>query len=348
MQTAIAFAIDHESPWDRSTTGNWGVHPEDPPPWNRLFGPVHDRGGPSGVIVRDGKTIAEWGEPDRADLTFSVAKLYLAMVAGVAWDRGLFELDAPIGQQLPGIGFDAGHNARITWRHLLQQTSEWEGERFGIPEQVDRYRTVAFGPAPTGKKGDARPLQEPGTYWEYNDVRINQLSYALLHLLRRPVPEVFREAIARPAGASENWQWVGYDNAWVDIDGVRMPSVPGGTHWGGGVSISARDQALLGQVLLNDGRGPDGRQILSSKWLQLMREPCTLAPYYGFLIWLNHQRKVFPSVPESSFFGIGAGGSFTWVEPERRMVAIVRWLDANYADALFGKILAAVDALPAS
>ena len=37
----------------------------------------------------------------------------------------------------------------------------------------------------------------------------------------------------------------------VEIEGRRMKSVPGGTHWGGGVSISARDQARIGQMLLD-------------------------------------------------------------------------------------------------
>jgi len=344
MQEAIQFANDHESLWDRSVKANFGVHPNDPPPYNRLYGPIHDRGPNSGVVQVDGKILASWGEPDRADLTFSVAKMYLALLAGVAHDRGLLpDVDEPVGKRVPGIGFDAGQNADITWRHLLQQTSEWEGERFGLPDQVDRYRAVTFGTPPDGKKGDPRPLQRPGTYWEYNDVRINQLSYALLHLFRKPLPEVFREAITRPIGASENWQWVGYDNAWVEIDGTRMPSVPGGSHWGGGMSISARDQALIGQMLLDEGQAR-GHQVLSRAWIQAMRQPVDIAPYYGYLIWLNHQGKVFPSVPESSFFGVGAGSSFTWVEPERRMVVIVRWLNSAHADELFGKILKAVDA----
>ncbi len=345
MQQAIQFANAHESLWDRSVSGKFGVHQNDPPPWNKAYGPLHDRGPVSGVVVVDGKTLASWGEPDRADLTFSVAKMYLALLAGVAHDRGLLpDVDEPIARRLKGIGFDSAHNAPITWRHLLTQTSEWEGERFGISDQADRYRAVSFGLPPSGKKGDARPLQAPGTYWEYNDVRINQLSYALLHLFRKPLPDVFREAITRPIGASENWRWVGYDNAWVDIDGQRMPSVPGGSHWGGGMSISSHDQALIGQMLLNEGKANDGRQVLSADWIKAMREPCALAPYYGFLIWLNHEGKVFPSVPQSSYFGVGAGSSFTWVEPQRRMVVIVRWLQSEHADGLFGRILKAVDA----
>ena len=115
--------------------------------------------------------------------TFSVAKTYLALLAGVAHDRGLLpDVNEPIGARVKGIGFDAGNNARVTWAQMLQQTSEWTGELFGLPDQADHYRAVTFGTPPNGKKGDPRPLQEPGTYWEYNDVRINQLSLALLHL----------------------------------------------------------------------------------------------------------------------------------------------------------------------
>jgi CubicO group peptidase (beta-lactamase class C family) len=201
---------------------------------------------------------------------------------------------------------------------------------------------VTFGRAPDGKKGDLRRVQAPGTYWEYNDVRINQFSLALLHLFGRPLPEVFREAIMQPLGASENWQWVGYDNAWVDINGQRMQSVPGGTHWGGGLSISANDQLKVASLFVNDGK-VDGRQLISSEWLARMRTPCALAPYYGYLVWLNHEGRVFPSVPASSYFAVGAGSSFTWIEPQRKMAVVVRWLNSAHADEFFGLVLKAVD-----
>ena len=84
LQHAEQFAIDHETPWDREVDGVWGVHPDDPSPWNRLLGPVHGRGPVSGVITRAGRRLTSWGEPDRADLTFSIAKTYLALLAGAA------------------------------------------------------------------------------------------------------------------------------------------------------------------------------------------------------------------------------------------------------------------------
>ncbi|SRR5581483_11012161 len=348
LEQAVQFAIDHEVAWSRETGDRWGIHHEDPPPWNRLLGPVHSRGPVSGAILRNGRTLISWGEPERADLTFSVAKTYLALLAGVAHDRGLLpDVDEPVGARVPGIGFDAGRNAQVTWAQLLQQTSEWEGACFGMPDRVDRNRYVQFqDTVPAGNKGDPRPLQAPGTYWEYNDVRINQLSLALLHLFGRPLPEVFGEAIMRPVGAGDNWRWDGYDNAWIDLHGRRVQSVPGGTHWGGGVSIGSLDQARIGQMMLDDGKA-DGRQVISSSWIRRMYTPCPIAPFYGYLTWLNHARRIFPSVPESSCFAIGAGGNFTWIEPEHRMVLVVRWIDADRADEFFGRVAAMLFSRPA-
>lgn len=344
LDLAIKFSLDHESLWDREVTGNWGVHQNDPAPWNRLLGPVHDRGPVSGTIMVDGKKWRSWGEPDRADLTFSVAKTCLALLAGVAHDQGLMpDVNEAVGKRVAGIGFDDGQNAEVTWAQLLQQTSEWGGSYFGLTDQADHYRAVTFGEPPAGKKGELRPLQKPGTYWEYNDVRINQLSLALLHLFQRPLPDVFREFITRPVGATDNWSWVGYDNAWTEIKGKQVQSVPGGTHWGGGMSISSEDQALIGQMMLNEGE-INGRRVLSADWIRQMQQPCALAPYYGYLVWLNRDQKMFPGLPASSYFAVGAGSSFTWIEPERKMVVVVRWINSAHAGELFEMILKAVDA----
>lgn len=347
-QDCIDFATAHEVGWPRDPAADparWGVHHEDPPPYNRLRGPVHPRGGVSGVVWQQGRELLAWGEPDRADLTFSVAKTYLGLLAGVAQGRGLLpDVDEPVVRRVPGIGFDSGHNREVTWRHLLEQTSEWEGTSFGLPDTVDRWRKVSHDPRPAaGPKGGARPLQAPGSYWEYNDVRINQLSLALLHLFRQPLPEVFRSALMQPLGASDSWSWRNYDDAWVDIDGVRMPSVPGGTHWGGGVSISARDQARVGQLLLAEGRH-GGQPLLPADWVRRMREPCALAPFYGWLMWLNRDGRSFPAASTGSSFMVGAGGHYTWIEPAHDAVIVVRWLDSAAADGFMQRAVAALQA----
>lgn len=108
------------------------------------------------------------------------------------------------------------------------------------------------------------------------------------------------------------------------------------------MSISSEDQALVGQMMLNEGVAANGNRVLSAEWIRQMQVPCALAPFYGYLVWLNKDQKVFPSVPASSYFAVGAGSSFTWIEPEKKLVVIVRWLNSAHADAFFGKVYQAV------
>ena len=353
LDAAIAYARDHEVPWPRDPDAPpapgqqpWGVHHDDPPPFDRLRGPVHARGPQSGVVLRRGAELAAWGEPDRADLTFSVAKSYLALLAGVAHDDGLLtDEDERVGERVRGIGFDDNeHNRAITWAHLLTQTSEWQGTSFGIPDTVDRWRRVGLdpGPPPAGPKGGARPLHAPGSYWEYNDVRINQLALALLHLFRAPLPEVFRERVLAPLGGGEGFAWQGYDDAWVELAGVgRVQSVPGGSHWGAGVSIGARDQARIGAMVLAGGTVA-GTRIVSREWLERMATPCAIAPWYGRLVWLTRDGRQFPGASTRAVVMQGAGDHLTWIDPELDAVVVLRWLDPAHTKETVARFGAAL------
>ena len=343
LQSAIDFICASESPWSRDNAPPWGIHDKDPPPYNRLYGPVHPRGGVAGVLIHNGVVKAQWGEVHRSDLTFSVAKTYLALLAGLAFDDGLLpDLHEPVVCRCPGIGFDGERLSRITWHHLLQQTSEWEGECLGIPEQVDRYRWLEYQHGEAGgQKGDPRPLGEPGSRFEYNDVRINQLSLALLHLWKRPLPEVFAQRILQPLGCADPFLWEGYEQGWCEVDGHRMLSVPGGSHWGGGVSISAMDQARIGTMLMNGGQH-EGHQVLSADWVQRMQQACDVAPYYGYLVWLNQAGHLFPAAPRSSWFAIGAGTSLTWIDTPHRLVCVLRWIDPARTKECIARLMTAL------
>lgn len=328
---AVAWADAHEISWPRTLRAHLESGYFEPAPDNALLGPLPDRGGPAGVILVDGAEVAHWGDPDRPDPTFSVAKSYLSLLAGIAVADGLIaDIDEPVGRTVRDGHFDGPRNGAVTWRHLLTNTSEWEGTLFGKSDVIDRNRDIRT--EGRGAKGAARPLQAPGTHWEYNDVRVNALSLALLHRFRRPLGEVFRERIMDPIGASSTWRWVPYDDAWVEVEGTRLLSVPGGCHWGGGVWISARDQALIGELVRRDGMW-NGREVIPAAWLAASFAPCPLRPDYGLLWWLNAGGVRAPAAPHSSVFASGAGGNVTWIDKADRLVAVSRWLDpAAYAE----------------
>jgi CubicO group peptidase (beta-lactamase class C family) len=341
LAAAARFAAEHETPWRRDLAYMVATDFGEEPPWNEALGEVRPRGGPNGLVVRGGRIVAEWGDTTQIDQTFSVAKSYLSILAGLARDRGLIgDLDEPVCRTVDDGGFAPPHNDLITWRHLLQQTSEWEGELWGKPDLIDRHRSVAGRPT-TGRKGTHRDLQRPGTFWEYNDVRVNRLALALLVLWRRPLPEVFRELVMAPIGASADWEWQGYRNSYVEIDGRRMQSVSGGSHWGGGVFIHARDQARIGLLMLRGGMW-DGRRVLSAEWIAKSREPCPLYPRYGLLWWLNTGRAMYPSASERSYSASGAGGNLTWIDPEHDIVAVMRWIDPAARDEFLRRVTAAI------
>ena len=203
-----------------------------------------ERAATNALIIRHGYIVAEFGDTMRPDPTYSVAKSMLSTVTGVAVRDGLIpNLDAPVGNLIKDGGYDSPHNQAVTWRNHLQQESEWEGEMW--TKNANFIGAEAFG------RGEMKPraIQEPGTHYEYNDVRINRFALSLLRLFKKQIPDVFRDEVMNPIGASTTWKWVPYANAYADIDGKRMASVSGGTRWGGGMWISTvRHGALRSPV----------------------------------------------------------------------------------------------------
>jgi CubicO group peptidase (beta-lactamase class C family) len=342
LAAATRWASEHETPWERDLGAMVAKDFEEQPPWNETLGPVRPRGGPSGLVLRGGVVVAEWGDTARADMTFSIAKSYLSILAGLAWDRGLIgDPHEKVRLRVEDGGFDPPHNDGITWQHLLQQTSEWEGVLWGKPDQIDRNRTVGGRPS-AAPKGSHRDLRAPGEFWEYNDVRVNRLSLALLRIWRRPLPGVFRELVMEPIGASADWEWQGYRNSYVEIDGHRVQSVAGGGHWGGGVFISARDQARIGLLVLHRGLW-GSRRILSEAWIDWMLEPCPLYRNYGYLWWLNTGRALYPSASARSYYARGAGGNLTWIDPDKEIVTVLRWTDPAAMDGFMKLTVSALE-----
>lgn len=346
LASAVAFAEAHDSPWPRSLfylDGSYVGNREwnESGPWTEIVGPVRERGGPAGLVLKAGRIAAEWGDTNRADMTFSIAKSYLCVLAGLAVQDGLIaDLDEPVARSVAGPFFEGDHNAQITWRHLLQQSSEWRGEIFGKSDQVDHNRQIGPG-ADNSRKGQRREMHKPGSFYEYNDVRVNLLGYCLLQRFRRPLPEVLRERIMDPIGASTDWEWQGYETSFVEIDGRRIQSVPGGGHWGGGLFIGARDHARFGLLMARGGEW-GGRSLLSADWVAQMVAPSPTLSNYGYLWWLNRGPSAKPGVPESAFWALGAGTNVILVDPKTDIVAVLRWIDGASFDGFLAKLYEAL------
>jgi CubicO group peptidase (beta-lactamase class C family) len=316
LNAAIEFAKTRENDMPRDYSTQEKI-------FGSLLGPIpKSRAATNGVVIRNGYVVAEYGDINAADPTYSVAKSMLATVAGIAVREGLIKnLDAAVGSQIKDGGYDSPQNAKVTWRHHLQQHSEWQGEMWG--KKDDFVGTAAFG----GGERKPRTLEAPGAHYEYNDVRINRFSLSLLRLFKKPVPDVFRDEVMNVIGASNTWQWIPYKNSYADVDGKKLPSVSGGTRWGGGVWISAMDMARFGYLWLRNGKWGN-KQIIPPAYVKEALVASAHGPDYGFLWWLNTTGRN-KTLPTNSFQAQGAGGNTIFISPDHDLVIVVRYSNAG-------------------
>jgi len=327
-------------------------------PYGEPVGQFKDRGPATGLIIRNGYIVAEWGDPARVDMTFSVTKSFLSTTVGLAFDRKLIrslqdkaaDYSAPVAAYKPGEKFDDAnrfgaspfmdlftteHNRKITWEHLLRQTSDWEGTLWGKPEWADR-------PDRDASTWLTRARKEPGTAYEYNDVRVNVLALAALNVWRRPLPGVLKEFVMDEIGASNTWRWLGYENSYVVIDGQILQSVSGGGHWGGGMFINAYDMARFGLLTSRNGKWGN-KQLLSEAFIRQAKTPTSVEPTYGFMNWfLNTDKKYYSNAPSSAFVHVGNGTNIIYIDPDNDIVIVARWIENGKINEFIGKVMASL------
>ncbi|QOL47844.1 serine hydrolase domain-containing protein [Massilia litorea] len=289
----------------------------------------------NGVVIYKGYVVAEFGDTNFVDPTYSVAKSMLSTLAGVARRDGrIGKLDEPVARRVNDGGYASAQNAPITWKHHLQQESEWQGSMWG--KNADFIGKEQFG------AGERKPRTPgaPGTYYEYNDVRINRFALSLLRVFDKPLPEVFQEQVMDVIGASTTWKWVPYTNSYVELNGKQVPSVSGGTRWGGGMWINSWDMARFGYLWLRGGAW-NGRQVVPAGYVKEALTPSEHGPDYGYLWWLNTKGKTLPGLPTNAFAALGAGSNTILVSPDHDLVIVWRWHGGNVAE--FGKrVIAAI------
>lgn len=329
LQEAVDYAQAHGSTWDfeKDQVRTFGTP----------LGPLpKQRAATNGIILRHGYIVAQFGDTKASDPVYSVAKSFLSTLASIAVDRRLIKnVNDPVASYIHDGGYDTPHNSKITWKNHLQQESEWEGTLWG--KNADFIGAEQFG------RGERKPraIQEPGSFYEYNDVRINRFSLSLLRLFGTGLPDVLKTSIMDPIGASHDWRWIPYDNSQVDIGGRQMGSVSGGTRWGGGLWINSEDLARFGLLIANHGSW-DQRQLVSEQWLKDAVTPSAHGPDYGYLWWLNTKQRQWPSGPASSFAALGNGSNVIWIDPDHDIVFVWHWYQNQAMDGMVQRIMAAV------
>ncbi len=332
IRGAIQFAIDNENSVNRNLK-NAIISAFGYEPGFEIKGPTKPRKGPNGLIIKDGYIIGKWGDVSRVDMTFSVTKSYLSTVAGLAYQKGLFNLDEKMNTYVNDGKFSSDHNKEITWHHLLNQSSQWKGNLFGTFDWADRPpRNLSIEELKT------QEIAKPGKAYKYNDVRVNLLSFSLLKILKEPLPEILKREIMDPIGASSSWRWYGYEKSKLNLNGSVVSSVSGGGHFGGGLFINSLDHARFGLLFLNKGKWKN-KLLLSPIWIELVQVPSKNNESYGYMWWLNKGERKWENLPENIYYGAGFGGNYVVIIPDYNLVIVARWIDSSKIGDFVKKIV---------
>ena len=218
------------------------------------------------LVLHEGRIVAEeyfnGMTPATRHLLMSVSKSIIGMLAGIVIGRGALSADdlvTDVVTELRGTSFE-----QATVRHLLDmRTGTRFSEDYDDPQSdVCRSERVAdWGPLLPGEEssglygyvptlGNAR---DHGGAFEYRSILTDVLGWVLARASGQSLPELLSSALWAPLGAEED--------ADMTVDRHGCPWVDGG------ICVTLRDLARLGQLHLQDG-WLDGRQIVPAEWVR--------------------------------------------------------------------------------
>ena len=291
--------------------------------------------------------------PLRADALFPLASITKPITATLVMclvEDGLLGLNWPVQEYLPefvGEGKEA-----VMLHHLLTHSSGLREE--DVDRFVDETRErTSVPPAPEDQppavherlvRGYGTPLwKAPGVELSYCSFGYMLLGEIVRRLAGNSIEAFARERLFGPVGMDET----SFEPPPRLQERIvrRPPTAPdakwdrqdyrAGTWTGGGVSGTALDLARFGQMFLDGGRAPGGR-VLSRASVELMTHDQVpglglefMGRFYPQAAWgygWKTEGTPFPGFgllqSKRAFNHAGAGGVFTWVDPERELLGV--------------------------
>lgn len=289
----------------------------------------------------------------------SMTKPVTACAVGIEWGRGRLELDDPITKFLPEFAEMtvareengqpvADHPAcrLITVRDLLNHASgigTWElgckaVAHMTSEDRVDMKTAASFY---------AKCLlgYDPGTQCTYSPTASFDVAARIVEITSgMDIHEYLRKNIFEPLGMNDTTtiptedQWkrtiTMYNRSEAgeplnadNYDHVVFLRAPKEYFAGGaGLMSTAADYSRFAEMLLNDGKAPDGRQVVPMGWIRMMQLPQVPVDIMsGSMRWglgvrviVNDQNRL----PDGCFGWSGAFGTHFWVDPANHITAV--------------------------
>ena len=281
------------------------------------------------LIVRDGVLVLDeyfYGfTADRPHSIQSVTKSVTSLLMGVAIDQGAIDgIDQPVYEFFPEYAGKPWIDQRypITLRHALTMSAaiDWNES---VPYSDPSNSNTAMNATSDwiGYVLDRDQAGQPGEAASYTSGLSILIGGIIKNATGQYVDEFARDTLFKDLSFS-NFHWLGA------ADGTR--------HTGGGLLVTARDLAKLGQLVLDDGAWR-GEQIVSAAWIdESTARQLPLADAldddsqgYGYQWW--HATFAGPNDQSvRAIAGIGYGGQYLLILPT--LDAVVVFNAGEYAD----------------
>lgn len=278
------------------------------------------------VVMKGGSIIADYHAPNYTvrsrHILFSSSKSVAGMLAGILVGEGVLDPDDPIVRYLPELANSAFGDAKV--RHALDMsTSLVFTEDYGDPRgDFARYRRAGLldpaldaepvetviGFISTLKKAEGRDHGGPFFYCSPNS---DVLGLIVERASGLRYPDLLSQKLWQPLGARTSARIT------VDLEGTARA--------GGGLFLSARDFARLGD-LIRRGGALDGRQIIPADWIRDTttggsRQAWTTGNFAPWLPKGSYRNQWYQTGnPDGAFFALGIHGQWLFINPRKELV----------------------------
>ncbi|MBQ0805519.1 MAG: serine hydrolase [Sulfitobacter sp.] len=272
------------------------------------------------VVLKDGEIVYEnyflGTEPDDRRISWSVAKSYLSALVGVLLDEGkIASLDDQVTQYAPDLMGTAYEGATI--RNVLNMASgvTFDEDYLDKNSDINRMgRVIALG----GKLDEFTAalkdsFARPGDQWQYVSIDTHVIGMVIRGATGRTIPDLLSEKIITPMG--------------LEFEPYYLTDGSGEAFVLGGLNLTTRDFARMGQMFLQDGMY-NGTQIIPAEWVAASTAPT--APTQADAIGYGYQWWVPKGAAKGEFMARGVYGQYIYINQTDGVVIATNAADRKF------------------
>lgn len=300
------------------------------------------------VVMRGGEVIAEWYapyvDPARAHIVFSISKSFTGMLAGVLEAEGKLSFDQMVTDFIPDAVGSAYEG--LTVRDLFNMTVALDFDELYLDEDgsFDRYRrAMLWKPQragdPTTNLRDflcslPRAAHPHGTLHRYRSPNSDMAGLVVEAASGMRFADLLSTRVWQPMGA--------HTDGFITVDSAGNPRTSGG------ISVTARDLARLGELLRVGGRGVLPAEFVERLWaggdraIWAAGDQCFLYPGGSYLAY-------WYETGTGALAAMGIFGQFLWIDRASETVVVRQASEPlPISDDLDQKTIAALKAICAA